>query len=81
MMLNVTNLEVRGIEKKLSGKTGKPYLIVRVEDDHGAWVNLIDRDISRKTLYEKGHFYNFALDLVIRMKYTSVSIIDVTLNE
>ena len=54
---------------------------MRVEDDHGAWVNLIDRDISRKTLYEKGHFYNFALDLVIRMKYTSVSIIDVTLNE
>lgn len=81
MMLNVTNLEVRGIEEKLSRKTGKPYLIVRVEDDHGAWVNLIDRDISRKTLYEKGHFYNFALDLVIRMKYTSVSIIDVTLNE
>lgn len=77
MLLNTTNLEVRGVDEKMSRKTGRPYLLVRVEDDHGAWINLVDRDISRKELYIKGHFYDFKLNMVIRQEYTSISIIDV----
>ena len=77
MLLNTINLEVRGVVEKLSKKTGKTYLLVRVEDDYGAWINLVDRDISRKELYIKGHFYDFKLDMVIRQEYTSISSIDV----
>lgn len=81
MILNTINLEVRGVVEKLSKKTGKTYLLVRVEDDYGAWINLVDRDISRKELYVKGQFYDFKLDMVIRQEYTSISIIDVAQNE
>ena len=81
MILNTINLEVRGVVEKLSKKTGKTYLLVRGEDDYGAWINLVDRDISRKELYVKGQFYNFKLDMVIRQEYTSISIIDVVRNE
>lgn len=81
MILNTTNLEVRGVVEKLSKKTGKTYLLVRVEDDYGAWINLVDRDISRKELYVKGQIYDFKLDMVIRPEYTSISIIAVTRNE
>lgn len=76
MKLRTLNLEVRGVEEKMSKKTGNPYLLVRVEDEDGAWLNLVDRDMDDKELYKKGNYYDFLLDIQIRKEYTSVSVID-----
>ena len=35
MKLKTLKLEVRGVEEKMSKKTGNPYLLVRVEDEEG----------------------------------------------
>ena len=43
MKLFGLDLEVRAVEVKTSTKTGNPYILLRVEDDHGAWNNVIDR--------------------------------------
>ena len=76
MKLKTLKLEVRGVEEKMSKKTGNPYLLVRVEDEEGAWMNLVDRDSENKELYKKGNYYDFMLDIQIRKEYTSVSVID-----
>lgn len=76
MKLKTTGLEVRGIEEKMSKKTGNCYLVVRVEDNNGEWLNFIDRNLSNKEIYTKGTYYDFLLDLYVRKEYTSISIIN-----
>lgn len=78
MKLKTLKLEVRGVEEKMSKKTGNPYLLVRVEDEEGAWMNLVDRDMGDKELYKKGNYYDFLLDIQIRKEYTSVSVVNVS---
>lgn len=81
MRLATTNLEIRNCEERLSKKTGNPYLIIRVEDDYGEWLNLIDRNIENKKYYTKGTYADFVLDITIRKEFSCISVIDITVTK
>lgn len=49
-----------------------------MEDAHGAWMNVIDRDMDNESFYKRGVFADFELEISIRKEYTSVSVSKVT---
>lgn len=73
MIAKVENLEVRGYERKKSQKNDNEYLIVRVEDEQGKNVELIDRDLDNEKYYKKGTMVDMLLTISTG-KYTNVSI-------
>lgn len=73
------NLEVRGCEKR-TGKTGNKYLIVRIEDPNdntGAKMDIIDRNLEHENDYQKGLRGDFIFDLTIR-RFKDISIVSFT---
>lgn len=46
MIATIKNLEIRGKEKKVSQKTHREYLIVRVEDETGKPTELLDWNVE-----------------------------------
>ena len=79
MKLFGLDLEVRAAEVKTSTKTGNQYILLRVEDEHGSWGNLIDRNMDHAPYYTKGVFADFTLEYIHTQTYASLSVIDVTL--
>ena len=79
MKLFGLDLEVRAVEVKTSTKTGNPYILLRVEDDHGAWNNVIDSNMDNKPYYKKGVIADFTLNFMKKKNYASLSVIDVTI--
>jgi hypothetical protein len=55
MKLKAEKVEVRGIEQKVSAKTQKPYLIIRVEEtETGESNQIISNDLSVASKLQKG---------------------------
>ncbi len=79
MKLTGNDLEVRSVSIKTSKTTGNPYILLRVEDEHGAWNNVIDRNMDNKPYYTKGVIADFTLNFIQTKNYASLSVIDVTL--
>lgn len=75
MIATVKNLEIRGKEKKIS-RNNREYLIVRVEDETGKVIELLDWNLENYERYKKGNIVNFELNIDIGKKYTDISIID-----
>lgn len=80
MIATIHNLEIRGREKKVSGKTNKEYLIVRVEDETGKTTELLDWNIENMERYKKGIIADFEINLDIG-KYINISIKDFNIAE
>lgn len=80
MIVTAKDLEIRGKEKKISSKTNREYLIVRVEDETGKTIELLDWNIENYDRYKKGITANFELNLDIG-KYINISIKDFTTTE
>lgn len=80
MIVKTNSLEIRGKEKKVSNKTGREYLIVRVEDETGRITELLDWNVENMERYRKGVSVNFELNLDIG-KYTNISVRDFTITE
>lgn len=80
MIATVNSLEIRGKEKKVSNKTNREYLIVRVEDETGKTVELLDWNVQNFERYKKGIVADFILNLDIG-KYINISIKDFNINE
>lgn len=74
MLVLAKNLEIRGVERKLSKKTDSEYLIVRIEDETGKSYELMDRDIENQKYYKRGVQCDLELDLRIG-KYTNITIV------
>ncbi|MCM1050098.1 MAG: hypothetical protein NC433_16915 [Clostridiales bacterium] len=73
MIVIAKDLEIRGKEKKVSNKTNREYLIVRVEDETGKTIELLDWNTENYERYQKGVTANFELNLDIG-KYINISI-------
>lgn len=54
----VKSAEVRGMEKK-TGKDGKEFLVIKIDDEAGNRHEFLDRDIENEKLYKRGVFYDF----------------------
>lgn len=75
MIVTAKGLEIRGKEKKVSNKTNREYLIVRVDDETGKNIELLDWNIENFERYKKGIVADFELNLDIG-KYINISIKD-----
>ncbi len=80
MIVTAKDLEIRGKEKKISNKTNKEYLIVRVEDETGKSTELLDWNVENYDRYKRGTIATFELNLDIG-KYINISIKDFTTTE
>ncbi|MCM1263528.1 MAG: hypothetical protein NC313_12505 [Butyrivibrio sp.] len=80
MIVIAKDLEIRGKEKKVSNKTNREYLIVRVEDETGKTTELLDWNTENYERYQKGLTANFELNLDIG-KYINISIKDFNTTE
>lgn len=80
MIAKVENLEIRGHEKKISAKTNREYLIIRVEDETGKTSELLDWNINNSEKYVKGSVADFQLNLDIG-RYINISIRDFTIKK
>lgn len=80
MIVTAKDLEIRGKEKKISNKTNKEYLIIRVEDETGKTIELLDWNIENFDRYKKGTTAIFELNLDIG-RYINISIRDFATTE
>lgn len=80
MIVIAKDLEIRGKEKKISNKTNREYLIIRVEDETGKSTELLDWNVENYDRYKRGTIANFELNLDIG-KYINISIKDFTITE
>lgn len=78
MIVTAKDLEIRGKEKKISNKTNREYLIVRVEDETGKSTELLDWNVENFDRYKRGANATFELNLDIG-KYINISIKDFTI--
>lgn len=80
MIAKINSLEIRGKEIKVSNKTQKEYLIVRVEDETGKTTELLDWNTENFERYQRGLVADFELNLDIG-KYINISVRDFTIAE
>ena len=59
MLLYSESLELRGVERKVSEKSGKPYLVVYLEETSGNPVRFVCRDVEviKPDVHKKGGVY------------------------
>lgn len=73
MKVKIENIEIRGHEVKESKKDGKPYMIVRFEDETGRSHEILDRDMENEAYYKRGTVGNIYAELIMG-KYTNLSV-------
>lgn len=73
MKVKIENIEIRGHEVKESKKDGKPYMIVRFEDEAGRSYDIVDRDMENEPYYKRGTTGNIYAELTMG-KYTNLSV-------
>lgn len=73
MKIKIENVEIRGHEVKESKKDGKPYMVVRFEDETGRSHEILDRDMENEPYYKRGTVGNIYAELVMG-KYTNLSV-------
>lgn len=79
MKAKIENVNIRGCESR-ENKKGEPYLLVRFEDETGAPVEMVDKDMEREKFYKR----NTDGDLTINIttgKYTNLRIVDFKIKE
>lgn len=76
MKATIKNAEIRGFEKR-NNKQGDPYLLVRVEDETGKVEELVDKDMTRETVYHRGLQADIGISINIGHNYTTIRIEDV----
>lgn len=74
MIVKIENIEIRGHEVKESKKDGKPYLIVRFEDETGKAHEILDRDMENEPFYKRGTVGDLYADLDIGKNFTKFAV-------
>lgn len=74
MIVKIENIEIRGSEVKESKKDGKPYMIIRFEDETGKAHEIIDRDMDRQSYYVRGTVGDIWADLDIGKSFTRFNV-------
>lgn len=74
MIVKIENIEIRGHEVKESKKDGKPYLIVRFEDETGKSHEILDRDMENEPFYKRGTVGDIYADLDIGKSFTKFQV-------
>ena len=70
MVVKIENIEIRGHEVKESKKDGKPYMVVRFEDETGKAHEILDRDLENQQFYNRGTVGDIYADLDIGKSFT-----------
>ena len=70
MTVKLENIEIRGHEVKESKKDGKPYMVVRFEDETGKAHEILDRDMENQQYYKRGTVGDIYADLDIGKSFT-----------
>ncbi len=70
MVVKIENIEIRGHEVKESKKDGKPYMVVRFEDETGKAHEILDRDMENQQYYKRGTVGDIYADLDIGKSFT-----------
>lgn len=70
MIVKIEDVEIRGHEVKESKKDGRPYIIVRFEDNTGKAHEILDRDMDNEPFYKRGTLGVIYADLDIGKKFT-----------
>lgn len=74
MIVKVENIEIRGHEVKESKKDGKPYMVVRFEDETGRSHEILDRDMENERFYKRGTVGDLYADLDIGKNFTKFTV-------
>lgn len=71
----IHNANIRGCEKK-ENKKGEAYLLVRLEDENGKPLEMVDKNIN----HENDYIRDLTCDLIINVdqgvKFTTIRIVD-----
>lgn len=78
MLVTAKSLRIKGKEKRTSNRSGKDYLIVRVEDETGKTIELLDWQLENMERYPRDQMADFELNLDVG-KFVNVSIKNFTL--
>lgn len=70
LRVKIENIEIRGHEVKESKKDGKPYMVVRFEDETGKAHEILDRDMENEPYYKRGTVGDIYADLDIGKSFT-----------
>lgn len=70
----IPDIEIRGHEVKTSKKDGKPYMVVRYEDQTGKSFEILDRDMDREQFYKRGTLGSFYAEVDIGRNFSSVRV-------
>lgn len=70
MVVKIENIEIRGHEVKESKKDGKPYMVVRFEDETGKAHEILDRDMENQQYYKRGTVGDIYAELDIGKSFT-----------
>lgn len=76
MRVHVENMELRGIEKKISKTTNDEYHIYHVEEINGKSHDIICKDVTLSNGLVKGTILNLICELDIA-KYTRFEVVEV----
>jgi hypothetical protein len=76
MICVVENVELRGIETKVSKQTNEPYAVIYFEDNTGKSNKAITRDLSLITEFSKGLVCSLICNLEIS-KFTKFEVTDI----
>lgn len=74
MIVKIENIEIRGHEVKESKKDGKPYMVVRFEDETGKAYEILDRDMDNQPYYKRGTVGDIYADLDIGKSFTKFQV-------
>lgn len=74
MIVRIERVEIRGHEVKESKKDGKPYLIVRFEDETGKAYEILDRDMENEPFYKRGVQGDIFAELEIGRSFTKFQV-------
>lgn len=74
MIVKIENIEIRGHEVKESKKDGKPYMIVRFEDETGRSYEILDRDMDNQPYYKRGTVGDIYADLTMTKTWARLEV-------
>lgn len=71
----IKNANIRGHEVKVNSKGGQ-YILVRYEEETGAPMTLVDKDLSRADCYKRDNTMDLYIDIDQGRNFTNIRIID-----
>lgn len=72
----VPSVNIRGYESR-KNKNNEPYLLVRFEDMTGKPCELVDKDMDRKSFYQRGQVMDLEIEVDQGRQFTTIRIVGI----